>query len=101
MSKARWHRLWRAGSSEAAFSARSCRRLPRASPSLGQSAAWAALAGHLGPCIPHRCDRTTAAGSPTLGCSTWRATEQAAMRSSSVTGCTKRTGCRDPSPRSC
>ena len=37
-----------AGSPEAPFSARSCLRLPRASASLGQSAAWAALAGHIG-----------------------------------------------------
>eukprot|EP00964_Phaeocystis_antarctica_P025385 scaffold14265_cov58-Phaeocystis_antarctica.AAC.4 len=37
-----------AGSPEAPFSARPCLRLPRASASLGQSAAWAALAGHIG-----------------------------------------------------
>eukprot|EP00964_Phaeocystis_antarctica_P037226 scaffold21268_cov60-Phaeocystis_antarctica.AAC.1 len=37
-----------AGSPEAPSSARSCLRLPRASASLGQSAAWAALAGHIG-----------------------------------------------------
>ena len=37
-----------AGSPEASFSARPCSRLPRTSASLGQSAAWAALAGHIG-----------------------------------------------------
>eukprot|EP00964_Phaeocystis_antarctica_P065103 scaffold39225_cov60-Phaeocystis_antarctica.AAC.2 len=37
-----------AGSPEAPFSARSCLRLPRASASLGQSAAWVALTGHIG-----------------------------------------------------
>ena len=37
-----------AGSPEAPPSARACLRLPRASASLGQSAAWAALAGHIG-----------------------------------------------------
>ena len=37
-----------AGSSEAAFRVRSCLRLPQASVSLGQSAGWAALAGHTG-----------------------------------------------------
>ena len=42
-----------AGAPEASFSARLCSRLPRASDSLGQSAAWAALAG---PIVlpPHR-----------------------------------------------
>ena len=49
MSKTRWCRLRPAGSPEAALSARACRRLPRASASLGQSAAWAALAGQIGP----------------------------------------------------
>ena len=38
-----------AGSPEAPSSARSCLRLPRASASLGQSAAWASLVGHIGP----------------------------------------------------
>jgi hypothetical protein len=45
-----------AGSPEATFSARSCSRLPRASASLGQSAAWAALAAHMGRVshkVPH------------------------------------------------
>eukprot|EP00964_Phaeocystis_antarctica_P056850 scaffold33579_cov58-Phaeocystis_antarctica.AAC.3 len=36
------------GSPGAPFRARSCLRLPRASASLGQSAAWAALTGHTG-----------------------------------------------------
>ena len=38
-----------AGGPETSFSARPCSRLPRASASLGQSAAWAALAGHTIP----------------------------------------------------
>eukprot|EP00964_Phaeocystis_antarctica_P031389 scaffold17765_cov71-Phaeocystis_antarctica.AAC.5 len=37
-----------AGAPEASFSARSCLGLPGASASLGESAAWAALAGHTG-----------------------------------------------------
>ena len=44
VSKASWLSLRPAGAPEAAFSARACRRLPQASASLGQSAAWAALA---------------------------------------------------------
>ena len=48
MWKTRRLRARPAGSLEAPFSARSCLRLPRASASLGQSAAWAALAGHIG-----------------------------------------------------
>ena len=40
-----WHRLMRSAvSPEAVFSARACLRLPQASASPGQSAAWAALA---------------------------------------------------------
>ena len=66
-SKARRLRPRPAGSPEASFSARSRLRLPRASASLGQSASWAAPAGHIGrvytyvylarssPCIPRRC----------------------------------------------
>ena len=43
--KAIWHQLKRsAGVPEAVFSARACLRLPQASASPGQSAAWAALA---------------------------------------------------------
>ena len=37
---------------EAAFSDRSCLRLSQATGSLGQSAAWAMLAGHVGPYFP-------------------------------------------------
>ena len=48
MWKTRGLRPRPAGSPEAPFSARSCLRLPRASASLGQSAACAALAGHIG-----------------------------------------------------
>ena len=48
MRKTRWLRLRPAGSPEASLSASSCSRLPRASVSLGQSAAWAALSGHIG-----------------------------------------------------
>ena len=44
----RWLRLRPAGSPEAPLSAGPCLRLPGASGSLGQSAAWAALAGHIG-----------------------------------------------------
>ena len=43
-----WLRPRPAGSPEAPFSARSCSRLPQASASVGQSASWAALAGHTG-----------------------------------------------------
>ena len=46
--KRRWLRPRPAGSPEASFSARSCSRLPQASASVGQSASWAALAGHTG-----------------------------------------------------
>eukprot|EP00964_Phaeocystis_antarctica_P083332 scaffold52427_cov59-Phaeocystis_antarctica.AAC.3 len=49
MWKTRQLRPQPAGSPEAPFNARSCLRLPRASARLGQSAAWAALAGHNGP----------------------------------------------------
>eukprot|EP00964_Phaeocystis_antarctica_P134267 scaffold98531_cov69-Phaeocystis_antarctica.AAC.1 len=48
MWKTRGLRPRPAGSPEAPFSTRSCLRLPRTSASLGQSAAWAALAGHIG-----------------------------------------------------
>ena len=57
MRKTRRLRLRPAGSPEASLSARSCSRLPRASASLGQSAAWAALAGNTGivlHMVPHR-----------------------------------------------
>ena len=37
-----------AGSPEAPLSARACPRLPQAPASLGQPAAWAVLAGHMG-----------------------------------------------------
>ena len=40
-------RLRPPGSPEASFSARACLRLPQSSASLGQSTAWAALAGHV------------------------------------------------------
>eukprot|EP00964_Phaeocystis_antarctica_P045755 scaffold26353_cov68-Phaeocystis_antarctica.AAC.4 len=43
-----WLRPQPAGGPETCFSARPCSGLPRASVSLGQSAAWAALAGHTG-----------------------------------------------------
>eukprot|EP00964_Phaeocystis_antarctica_P160581 scaffold132300_cov60-Phaeocystis_antarctica.AAC.1 len=42
-----------AGPPEASFSAISCLRLPQASASLGQSAAWAALAGYIGRGLRH------------------------------------------------
>eukprot|EP00964_Phaeocystis_antarctica_P162869 scaffold137986_cov115-Phaeocystis_antarctica.AAC.1 len=45
-SKTMWHRLRRAGSPEAAFSARACPRLPQASASSDQSAAWSVLVVH-------------------------------------------------------
>eukprot|EP00964_Phaeocystis_antarctica_P037008 scaffold21143_cov48-Phaeocystis_antarctica.AAC.2 len=44
MRKTRRLRPRLTGSPEASLSARSCSRVPRASASLGQSAAWAALA---------------------------------------------------------
>ena len=53
-SKTRWHDLGPAGAPEAAFSVRSCLRLPRASASLGQSATCAALAPRpYRPWFPH------------------------------------------------
>ena len=45
MMRTSWLRPRPAGSPEPPYYARSCSRLPRASASLGQSAAWAALAG--------------------------------------------------------
>ena len=48
MSRTRLLSLRPAGSLEASSSARLCLRLPGAFASLGQSAAWAALAGHIG-----------------------------------------------------
>ena len=58
-----------AGSPEAPSSARSCLRLPRASASLGQSAAWAALAGHIGLVfhIAHARRTSTRRRAPGLG----------------------------------
>ena len=65
--------------------------------------AWATLAGHAATSAlvfhiraiaprPLAALRSTCwAALYMFGCSTWRATEQAAMRSSSLTGCTKRT----------
>ena len=58
MSKAGRLSLWPAGSPKASLSARACLGLPRAPASLGQSAAWAALAGHIGACFQPRCLRT-------------------------------------------
>ena len=47
-SKTSWLSLPPAGAPQAPLSARPCLGLPQASASLGQSAAWAALAGHIG-----------------------------------------------------
>eukprot|EP00964_Phaeocystis_antarctica_P052648 scaffold30844_cov37-Phaeocystis_antarctica.AAC.1 len=54
MPKATRLSLWPAGSPEASLSARPRLRLPRAPASLGQSAAWSALAGRIGPCFRRR-----------------------------------------------
>ena len=58
--------LWPAGSPEASLSTRSRSRLPQASVSLGQSAAWAVLAGHIGTLVSHVAPHPTAPRTATM-----------------------------------
>ena len=100
-----------AGSPEAPFSARSCLRLPRASASLGQSAAWAALAGHIGH-VFHigvypggRGDNGTGAGalamkSKGVRCSSTSASGESSAHTQSVTSPQSITGQRHAWPGS-
>ena len=68
MWKLGWLRPRPAGSPEASVSARSCSRLPRASASLGQAAAWAALAAAIRALFSTWCPTARSVAEPR---STW------------------------------